>query len=379
MQLLDPHLALLPHLLHLQLAGLQLVLPLHLLLPGVIQPLLHLGRGLHPAHPGGRGRNLGLDHRRRAATAAGPFLGRLHLLEPLRRLHFGLGPGGGQVGAGLLDSPLAVLEGELKVDLLSFCLQLLLLLVLQVGGPGELVGDLLLRGADLRHQGLLLPGVLGRLPLDVELLLLETQPLSLQAVDRAQLGLGLEGQAQGLPGSGQLGVVAGLLRHQDVQVGSEAQVLRASVLRVAPSPQHVLSAFLVALLLQPCLGQLDLQLLLLDLDLGLLDRHLPLLQLLLGLENPPPLRDGLSLLGELEISQAGLRRKAGFRGGGHLDPQLEAAAHQGPAGIAHGGHRLGDLLLLAHQGHALLEGLDLVLIGLLLDVGPDLGEVDGTF
>ena len=352
--------------------------PLHLLLTGVIEALLHLGRGLHPAHTGGRGRDLGLDHRRRAATAAGPLLGRLHLLEPLRRLHLRLGTGCGQVGAGLLDPALAVLEGELEVDLLGFRLQLLLLLVLQVGGAGELVGDLLLRGADLCHQGLLLPGVLGRLPLDVELLLLQAQPLGLQTVDGAQLGFGLEGQAQGLPGAGQLGIVAGLLCRQHVQLPGGGHVLRAAVLRVSADLQHRLGGVFHLHLLGPGLGQLDLQLLLLDLDLGLLDRHLPLLQLLLRLEDPPTLSDGLPLLGELEVGETGLSGAAGLRGGGHLHPQLVAAAHQGPASVAHGGHRFGDLLLLVHQGHALLQRLDLVLVGLLLDVRPDLGDVQRT-
>ena len=378
MQLLDPHLALLPHLLHLQLAGLQLVLPLHLLLTGVIEALLHLGRGLHSRHAGRGRRNLGLDHRRRAATIAGPILRRLHLLEPLRRLHLSLGPGGSEIGPGVLQPALLILELELAVDLFGLRFQPLLLLVLDVGGPGELVGDLLLCGADLCHQCLLLPGVLRRLALDVELLLLQPQALRLQAVDGAQLGLGLEGQAQGLPGAVQLGVVAGLLCRQHVQLPGGRDVLRAAGRHVAADLQHRLGGVAHLDLLSLGLSHLNLQLLLLDLDLGLLDRHLPLLQIPLGLEDPPPLGDRLPLLGEFEVGKTGLSSSSRLGRGGHLHPQLIAAAHQGPASVAHGGHCFGDFLLFVHQGHALLQRLDLVLVGLLLDVRPDLGDVQGA-
>ena len=234
--------------------------------------------------------------------------------------------------------------------------------------------DLLLSIRDLRQEPLLLTGVLGRLSLNVELLLLQTQHLRLETRQGPHLAFCLEGQSQCLPCAGNLGVVQCLLSSQLVELSCCSHPLGAAVFGVAPDSQPILSVFLHAHTVSFSLSLLDLELLLLNLDLLLLDQHLPLLQLPLRLENPPALGDRFLLLAELQVSQAGLGSGLGLRAGSHLHAQLVAAGLQGPAGGSGRAHGLGQLLLLVHQGQALLQRLDLVLVGLLLDVGPFLGD-----
>ena len=235
-----------------------------------------------------------------------------------------------------------------------------LLVFLRVELGLQLVGDLLLLPLQAGHGGLLLTGEPCHLVCYAQLLPLDVEALTLQAVGLADDTFLLQGQALRAPENIQLPITQLQLSANQAPLLTEHPELSAIGIQADELAGDLTSSLLRLNPLDLNFALLDLELLLLDFLLAQLNLQLRLQHLAFGAKQRPPLVDPLLLLLLRQVVAPLFGRQSRLGRCSQLDRKPSPAHGQPTPGLGQLIHGLLHALLDLHQSEALLQAFHLV-------------------